>query len=296
MQPTKQIVQQKAMFTFTALELFKDFWLRFKKNRAAVMAMFMLIIFVFIAFSASWLTPYDPFSVSRQRFEPPSVNHWAGTDNLGRDVLSRIIHGTSITILIGFSVGFIAITFGTIIGALAGFFGGKIDALLMRFLEMFQIIPVFFLAIVVVALLGGGIDRIIIVLAVLSWPRSARVVRAEFLSYREREFVEAAKALGFGKAHIIFSEILPNVLPLIFVVLSMNIATAILVEAGLSFLGLVDPSVITWGQMLRDAQQWLTDAWWISVFPGIAIFLAVLSFNLFGDGLTDALNPYLKER
>jgi len=224
------------------------------------------------------------------------VRHWAGTDNLGRDVLSRIIFGTRVTIIIGFSVAIIAISIGTIIGALAGFYGGKIDALLMRLLEMFQVIPVFFLAVVVVALLGGGVDRIIIVLALLSWPQSARVVRAEFLSYREQEFVEAAKALGFSKPHLIFSEILPNVLPMIFVVLSMNIATAILVEAGLSFLGLSDPSVITWGQMLRDAQQWLSDAWWISIFPGIAIFLVVLSFNLLGDGLTDALNPYLKER
>ncbi len=278
------------------LKLLNDFWVRFKKNRAAVVALFILLFFIFISFSTSWIAPYDPFSVSRDRFEPPSVKHLAGTDNLGRDVFSRVIFGTRVTIIIGFSVAIIAISIGTTIGALAGFYGGKIDALLMRLLEMFQVIPVFFLAVVVVALLGGGVDRIIIVLALLSWPQSARVVRAEFLSYREQEFVEAAKALGFSRTHIIFSEILPNVLPIIFVVLSVNIATAILVEAGLSFLGLGDPSVITWGQMLRDAQQWLSDAWWISVFPGIAIFLAVLSFNLLGDGLTDALNPYLKER
>lgn len=282
--------------SITILKLLNDFWIRFKKNRAAVVALFILLVFIFISFSASWLAPYDPFSVSRDRFEPPSRRHWAGTDNLGRDVLSRIIFGTRVTIIIGFSVAIIAISIGTIIGALAGFYGGKTDALLMRLLEMFQVIPVFFLAVVVVALLGGGVDRIIIVLALLSWPRSARVVRAEFFSYREQEFVEAARALGFSKSHLIFSEILPNVLPMIFVVLSMNIATAILVEAGLSFLGLGDPSVITWGQMLRDAQQWLSDAWWISIFPGIAIFFVVLSFNLLGDGLTDALNPYLKER
>lgn len=275
---------------------FKDFWKHFRKNRAAVAGLVILLIYAFTAIFGNWLAPYDPSSISMDRLLTPSSKHWFGTDNLGRDILSRIIYGTKITITVGFYIAFMSVTIGIVVGAIAGYFGGKVDAIIMRLVEMIQMLPMLLVAIVVLLLLGGGINRIIIILGLLSWTRTSRVVRAEFLSLREREYVEAAKAIGFNKRHIIFSEILPNVIPTIMVIISMSVAAAILAEAALSFLGLGDPNIITWGRMIQDAQKWLTIAWWVSMFPGLAIFLAVLSFNLVGDGITDALNPYLKER
>ncbi len=273
-----------------------NFWMHFKKNRAAVAGLVILLIYAFTAIFATWLAPYDPTSISMDRLLTPSSKHWFGTDNLGRDILSRIIYGTKITITIGFYIAFMSVTIGIVVGAIAGYFGGKVDAIIMRLVEMIQMLPMLLVAIVVLLLLGGGINRIIIILGLLSWTRTSRVVRAEFLSLREREYVEAAKAIGFNNRHIIFNEILPNVIPTIMVIISMSVAAAILAEAALSFLGLGDPNIITWGRMIQDAQKWLTIAWWVSLFPGLAIFLAVLSFNLVGDGITDALNPYLKER
>lgn len=273
-----------------------DFWKRYKKTRTAVFGLVIILLLAFVAINASWLAPYDPYQITKDRFSPPTAQHWLGTDDMGRDILSRIIYGSRVSLTIGFFIAALSMTIGIVIGAVSGYFGGRVDALLQRLVEMIQMMPTMVLIIVVLLLLGGGIDRIVIIMGLLGWTGTARVVRAEFLSHREREYVEASRALGFGKIHIIFSEILPAVIPTVLVIMAMNISGAILMEAGLSFLGLGDTSIITWGQMLQNAQRWISHAWWISLFPGLAIFLTVLSFNLIGDGINDAINPYLKER
>ena len=301
MQTSRQVLHKKMEMGFS-VRLHKffvsavDFWRRYKKTKTAVFGLVIILIFAFIAINASWLAPYDPYLITRERFAPPSAKHWLGTDDMGRDILSRIIYGSRVSLSIGFIIAALSMTIGIVIGAVSGYFGGKVDTLLQRLVEMVQMLPSLVLIIVVLLLLGGGIDRIVIIMGLLGWTGTARVVRAEFLSHREREYVEAGKALGFSKFHIIFSEILPAVIPTVLVIMAMNISGAILMEAGLSFLGLGDLSVITWGQMLQNAQRWISHAWWISLFPGLAIFLTVLSFNLIGDGINDAINPYLKER
>ena len=273
-----------------------DFWRRYKKNRAAVLGLFIILFLVLIAVLGPSISPYDPFQISEHSLEGPSLNNLLGTDNLGRDILSRIIYGTRTTLILGFLAAAISAIIGTIIGSMAGYWGGVIDAILMRSVEAFQIMPRFFLAMTIIALFGPGIDRIIIVIGVLSWPRCARLVRAQYLYIRQQEFVEAARTLGFSHIYIIFREIFPNAFPAVTVVISLDIAMAILIEASLSFLGLGDPSVITWGQILYDAQDFLISGWWIGFFSGLAIFFTVFGFNIAGDGLNDALNPYLKER
>jgi peptide/nickel transport system permease protein len=211
-------------------------------------------------------------------------------------MLSGIIYGARVSLVVGLAAAITSAAIGVVIGSISGFFGGWVDSFLMRLTELFTIIPRFFLAVVMVALFGNSIGWLIFVIGILSWPNIARVVRGEFLSLREREFVEAARALGFGNGHIIFSEILPNTISAVTVLASLQVAQAILLEAGLSFFGLGDPNLTSWGKLLNDSQRFLRQAWWMSVFPGTAILLSVLGFNLVGDGLNDALNPRLKER
>jgi peptide/nickel transport system permease protein len=189
-----------------------------------------------------------------------------------------------------------ATTLGIAVGGLAGYYGGRVDALLMRTSELFQILPQFILALLIVALFGSGLEKVIFVIAILGWPLTARLVRAEFLSLKQREFVEAARALGTSDLGIGLRVLLPNALPPAIVAGSLGVAQAILLEAGLSFFGLGDPNRMSWGLMLNNAQGFLRRAWWMSLFPGAAIALAVLAFNLFGDGINDALNPRLEER
>lgn len=273
-----------------------EFWRRFRKNRAAVAGLVVIVGLILGAFFANTLAPHDPFALSRAAFRPPEPGHPFGTDNLGRDILSGVIHGTRVSLTVGFLAAATALVIGVFVGAVSGFCGGWVDAGLGRLTELFQVLPRFFLALVVIALFGGGIGKLIVVIGILSWPPAARLVRAEFLSLKQREFVEAARALGLPDLVIGFRQILPNALPPAIVVGTLDVAQAILLEASLSFFGLGDPSLISWGGMLNGAQPFLRRAWWMSAFPGLAISLAVLAFNLFGDGVNDALNPRLKER
>ena len=271
-------------------------WRRFSASRSAVVGIILLVVILCCATLAPWLAPFDPQAIGRDRLSPPDSIYWMGTDNIGKDVFSGVLYGTQISLLIGLLAGATSLGIGIIVGAFSGYHGGLIDSVLMRISEFVQIMPRFFLAILIVAFLGGGVDKTILVIGGQSWPEVARIVRAEFMSLKERELVEAARAIGFGDRHIIFREILPNALPPAVVQATVLISEAILLAAGLAFFGLSDPNLPSWGEMLNRAQPFLRNAWWMSFFPGFAIFITILAFNLVGDGLNDMLNPDKRDR
>ena len=273
-----------------------EFWRRYKKSPSAIIGLFLISIFILIVIFGPNVAPYSPSAFKSPAFNPPNSKNLMGTDDLGRDIFSRVLYGARVSLIIGFLSALLSTVVGVIVGSFSGYYGGRIDDLLTRLTEFFQVLPKFFLALIIVALFGSGIINVVLVIAVLSWPSTARLVRAEFLYLKELEFIEAARSLGAGSLSIIFNEILPNAIHVAIVNMSMQAASSILIEAGLSFLGLSDPNVISWGYMLRNAQDFYTYAWWMAIFPGFAIFLTVLSFNLIGEGLNDALNPMLKEK
>jgi peptide/nickel transport system permease protein len=274
----------------------RQLWQQFRRNRAAELSLYLIIGFVLAATLAYQLSPYDPFALGDETLIAPRGDHWMGTDDLGRDTLSRVIHGSRVPLLVGFLATAASMALGILIGALSGYFGGRTDVVLMRVTEYVLVVPRFFLALLVVAMLGTGIEKIILVIGVLGWPEVARVVRAQFLTFREREFVVAARAIGASHAKVIFREILPNAIPPAVVVASILVARAILLEAGLSFLGLGDPNLISWGSLLSEAQERISASVWLALFPGLAISLLVLCINLFGDGINDVLNPKLRKK
>ena len=274
----------------------RQLWHQFRRNRAAEWSLYLIIGFVLAATLAYQLSPYDPFALGDETLIAPRGDHWMGTDDLGRDTLSRVIHGSRVPLLVGFLATAASMALGILIGSLSGYFGGRTDIILMRVTEYVLVVPRFFLALLVVAMLGTGIEKIILVIGILGWPEVARVVRAQFLTFREREFVVAARAIGASHAKVIFREILPNAIPPAVVVASILVARAILLEAGLSFLGLGDPNLISWGSLLSEAQERISAAVLLALFPGLAISLLVLCINLFGDGINDVLNPKLRKK
>lgn len=249
----------------------------------------LLAMVVVAAVLAPWIAPADPFAITGPSLAPPSGAHPMGTDALGRDTFSGVVHGARTSMLVAGVVGVLVLLIGGTVGTVAGYRGGRVDDLLMRLTEFVQVLPVFFLAIVVIALFGPGLDRLILVLGLSSWELLARVVRAEVLALREREFVEAARASGASGIRIVVREILPNALPAALVYLGLLVAQVMLIEASLGFLGLGDPNAISWGYLASEAQQFLRVAWWLSLFPGLAIMAAVLGLNLLADSLTDVL-------
>lgn len=273
-----------------------EFWSRYRKNKPAVIAAFILAFLLAIAIFYPWLVPFDPLSIVGQPLQSPNARHWMGTDDVGRDSLAGVLQGTRTSLMVGFFSAVTSAIIGIFIGAIAGYFGRAMDNTLMRLTEMFQIIPMFLLAILIVGIFGASLWFVILVIGLLSWPSTARLVRAEFLSLKEREFIIAARAIGSGSFWIIFRHILPNALPPVIVNVSLQIAAAILVEAGLSYLGLGDPSLMSWGRMMYNAQTFLRRAPWMAVFPGLMVSVTTLSLNLAGEGLNDALNPRLKNR
>jgi peptide/nickel transport system permease protein len=240
---------------------------------------------LFAALLAPFLTGADPMSLSAQTLRSPTLAHLMGTDDLGRDVFARVLYGGRISFMVGLFSALIAITIGTAVGLIAGYFEGRTDEILMRITEIFQIIPRFLLAIVVVALLGGGIVKIIVIIGILGWVGTARVVRAQLLVLRREEFVLAATLGGASSLRVITRHILPNVVPFIIISASLQTGGAILTESFLSFLGLGDPSRPSWGLLLQQAQLHLQQAWWMSTSPGIALSVTILGLNLIGDGL-----------
>jgi peptide/nickel transport system permease protein len=255
------------------------------------------VIFLTAGFAA-FFAPYDPGKTEvSSKLKPPSSLHYLGTDQLGRDIFSRMLYGSRISLSVGFVAVGISIFIGILVGAVAGFYGGWVDSLLMRFVDTMLCFPSFFLILTIVALLGPSIFNIMVVIGITSWMGTARFVRAEFLSLRQRDFTMAARALGVKDSRIIFRHILPNALAPVFVSATLKVASAILIEAGLSFLGFgVQPPRSSWGNILTEGRMYIFDAWWLTVFPGIAILITVLSFNLLGEGLRDALDPRLRGR
>ncbi|MBS0341018.1 MAG: ABC transporter permease [Proteobacteria bacterium] len=265
---------------------------RLLRRPTTLLALAFLVLLFALALFAPVAGGYDPLvGGDSSLLEPLSPGHWLGTDDLGRDIWARVVFGTRISLTVGVLSALCAVVAGVIVGALAGYFGGWLDTVLMRIAEFFQTLPRFVVALIVIALFGTSVPKMILVIAALSWPQLARVVRASVASLAQSQFVDAARVAGMGHGAIIVREILPNAAAPIIVLGSLDIAMAILIEASLSFFGLGDPNHVSWGAMLNDAQQYLRSAWWMSAFPGLAIALTVLSFNVLGDALNDALNP-----
>lgn len=271
------------------------FWRRFRKNRLAAAAGVVVVLMCFVAVFAPFISPYNPDDIDRKHIlESPSLKHPLGTDDLGRDVLSRMILGARISLSVGFVAVGIAVVIGIMLGAVSGYYGGWIDRIIMRFIDIMLSIPTFFLILAVIAFIEPNIWNIMIVIGLTSWMGVARLVRAEVLSLKEREFVLAAKALGAGDANIIGRHIMINSMAPVFVSAVLGIAGAVLIESALSFLGIgVQPPTPSWGNILTLGKDNIEIAWWLSVFPGLAILITVLSYNLVGEGLRDALDPRL---
>jgi peptide/nickel transport system permease protein len=272
-------------------------WNRFRRNRLSVAGAAGVGVLVFVALLAPLLAPYEPSAIDLDNIlSPPNIAHPLGTDDLGRDVLSRMVYGSRVSLSVGFVAVGISVLIGIFIGSLAGYHGGWVDSVLMRFVDIMLTFPTFFLILAVIAIVGPGIYTIMVIIGLTSWMDVSRLVRAEFLTLRERDFVMAAQASGAGHMRIVFRHILPNALSPVFVAATFGVAGAILVESGLSFLGLgVQPPAPSWGNILTTGKDHIEVAWWLSLYPGLSILLTVLSYNLVGEGLRDALDPRLWE-
>jgi peptide/nickel transport system permease protein len=270
---------------------------RLFRHKGAAFGVGVIALVVTLAAIASILYPDGPFEMVGGTFEPPFRRaHPLGTDGLGRDVLISIVYGTRVSLLVAIVSTAVAVTVGVLVGAVSGYFGGRLDDFIMRVTELFQTIPSFVFAVVLIAIFTPNIGSIVAAISVVSWPPVARLVRGEFLAIRHREYVEAALVLGVSTSRIIFVEILPNVVSPVVVLASLMVANAILLEAGISFLGLGDQNLMSWGYMIGEGRSTIRDAWWLSFFPGVAVVATVLALNLVGDGLNDALNPRLARR
>ncbi|MBM4285240.1 MAG: ABC transporter permease [Deltaproteobacteria bacterium] len=275
----------------------REFWARFRRNRLAMTGLALVAGLFLASFAAPWLAPYDPGDIDLEAvLIPPSSAHWLGTDTLGRDVLSRIIYGSRVSLKVGFVAVGLATLIGLLVGSLAGFYGGWVDTLLMRLVDLMLCFPSFFLILAVIAMLEPSIWNIMAVIGVTSWMGVARLVRAEFLSLREREFVLAARALGASDLRLMLRHLLPNSLAPVMVSATLGVAGAILTESALSFLGLgVQPPTPSWGNILTAGKDNIEIAWWLSLFPGLAILITVMSYNLLGEGIREAIDPRLKD-
>ena len=269
----------------------------FARNPSAIVGMLMLGLVLLVSLGGPWLMGADPFEIRAAPMTPPlSEDAVLGTDYLGRDVLTTLIYGGRATLLVGAVAALLSVSIGITLGAMAGYYGGRVDAVLMRVTEFFQVLPALLFAMVVVTLFSPTLLTITLAIGVVSWTGTARLTRAEFLKYRNLEFVRAERAIGASHARIIWQVILPNALPPLIVSATLAIGAAILFEAGLAFLGLGDPNQMSWGLMIGSSRQYVLTCWWAVAFPGAAIFTTVLAVSLIGDGLNDALNPKLRER
>ncbi len=271
-------------------------WLEFSRNRFALVGAAFMVFIIFMGLSAPVVTTHDPYEQSlRMRMKPPSAEHWLGTDELGRDFYSRLVYGARISLFVGIVGTAVGVFCGAIVGLISGFFGGRTDTLIMRAIDIMYAFPGIVLAILIVSVLGTSLVNLIIVLAIWAVPTLSRIVRGNVLSLKELEYVEAARALGAGRARIMFAHLLPNTLAPIIVYATLAVAGSILTTAALGFLGLgVQPPQAEWGNILSNGRQYLRKAPLLMIFPGTLIFLTVMSINLIGDALRDALDPYIQ--
>lgn len=274
-----------------------ELWRRLKRNRAAIVGGIIVLLFVVIALLAPLIAPYAPNEGDlTKRLKPPSGEHLLGTDPLGRDLLSRVIYGARISLQIQIVSVSIALVMGTLLGMIGGYYGGRLDHLLMRLIDILLAFPGIFLAISIIAVLGPGLTNLMLAAGIYSIPQFARIVRGSILSLKEKEFIEAARAVGENDLNILFRYLLPNSMAPIIIQTTLRMATVLLTASGLSFLGLgVQPPTAEWGAMLSNARAYLITAPHVAMVPGLAIMLVVMGFNLFGDGLRDSLDPRLKD-
>lgn len=268
-----------------------DLLRRLLRTRFGAIGLLILLAITILSVFAPWFASSSPLDLGATSLQPPSLEHPLGTDNLGRDIRSVMLYAGRSSLTIGFCAAFMAFLIGGTFGALAGYLRGPVAAVLLRVTDLFHTLPAIIIVLFSVSLMGSNFWLQVAAVALAIWPIEARLVYGQFIALSEREFVLAARAAGLSGFHIVFREILPNALPTVLVQISLDASTAILIEAGLGFLGLSDPTVPSWGEMLNRGQEYLELAWWMSVFPGLAICLAVLGFNLFADGLTEMLNP-----
>jgi peptide/nickel transport system permease protein len=274
-----------------------NFWETFYKNKLMLAGGGIIVLLLIVSILAPWLAPYDSGQIDLTNvLSSPSMKHLCGTDQLGRDVLSRMIWGARISLLVGFVATGIAIVIGAILGAVSGYYGGWIDSAIMRFVDIMLCFPTFFLILAVIAFLEPSIWNIMIIIGLTSWMGVTRLVRADFITLRERDFVKAAQAIGASDMRIIFLHILPNSMASILVAATLGIAGAILIESALSFLGIgVQPPTPSWGNILTAGKDNIDIAWWLSLYPGLAILITVVGYNLLGEGIRDLLDPRLKK-
>lgn len=272
-------------------------WRQFRHSRLALVSLWIVAALFLVALAAPLLSPYSPDAYDLNRIlESPGPAHWLGTDDLGRDLLARMIYGSRVSLSVGFVAVGIYVLIGIFLGALAGYYGGWVDMVISRAIEVMMCFPTFFLILAVLAFVGPSIYNIMIVIGVTQWTGIARLVRGEFLKFKEREFVTAAKSAGGSDLRVIFKHLLPNALAPVLVSASFGVAGAILTESALSFLGFgVPPQTPSWGAILSQAQSYMDTAWWLTLAPGCAIFLTITAYNLVGEGLRDAIDPRLKD-
>ena len=272
------------------------FWQRLKRNRLAMSGACVVAVLFLVSLLAQVIVPYEPNAINAWAvLSPPSWQHWFGTDELGRDVLSRVIFGARISLKVGFVAVGIAVSIGTVVGLVSGYYSGLVDATLMRFVDIMLCFPAFFLILAVITVREPSIWNIMIVIGLTGWMGVARLVRAETLSIREMDYILAARCIGCSDARIIFRHILPNAISPVLVSASLGVAGAILTESALSFLGIgVLPPTPSWGNILTSGKDYIEFAWWLSLFPGLSILITVLAYNLLGEGIRDALDPRVK--
>ncbi|WP_408647925.1 ABC transporter permease [Xenophilus arseniciresistens] len=295
--PTLTLARPAALPPMAAPSPLREALRMFMRNPSAVAGLSLLVLIVLVSVLGPWLVPADPFEIVAAPLSPPgSEDAWLGTDHMGRSVGIALLHGGRATLLVGTVAALLSVSIGVTLGAMSGYYGGRIDATLSRVTEFFQVLPALLFAMVVVTLFSPSLLTVTLSIGLVSWPATARLARAEFMKVRDLEFVRAERSIGARDARIIWKVILPNCIAPLVVSATLAIGSAILFEAGLSFLGLGDPNQMSWGLMLGSSRQYVLSAWWSVVIPGTAIFLTVLAVSLVGDGLNDALNPKLRER
>lgn len=273
-------------------------WRVYRRNLTALVGLLVLVLIIIVTLVGPYLYPVNPFDIVWAPLTPPAAEPLAplGTDYLGRDILAGLIHGAAPTLLVGLVAALLTVIIGLLVGCWAGFYGGYVDDALMRFTEFFQVLPALLFSMVILTLFGPSLPLVAFSIGIISWPPTARLTRAEFMRIKNFEYVLAARSIGAGNSRLIWRVILPNALPPLIVAATLTVGSAILFEAALSFLGLSDPNIMSWGLMIGGSREYFIDAWWTVTFPGIAIFVTVLCVSLVGDGLNDAFNPKLRER